>query len=1042
MGMDGGVLDFIDQAADAAGSAPQAPARRALNVRVRKRSGKVVGPFDEANVLRMLRGHELMGTEEASEDGVAWRPLSQYPAFAAEIQALMASALSGLGDLPAPVAAKGSLGLDADLPAPFNPGRGGGNPNNDSDLPTPFDPFGNLAGNSDLPVPFGGGPRGFSGPLPAAYQQDDLPVPASGMTDQDGQVQALPPGVTDAMNLLEQQASAAPAGARRGPGPQAKGGGAFPLGTMLAVVGGLALVATGLVTEFVTPDIGAFGRKKVAALLNPPPPVVVVEPPKAKEHKPIWDNASVDVLLAEDNLASYQEAQKKLRADMNAGQQGADVILARALALPGFLDAQAAMADEADAVVKASAGINPREAAAIKALVALARGTVDVAHTTISAVAGTSAPDTKSLKPAERRAEALIQTTMAFASLAKDPKHPAAIKHFDWAMTVDARSVVASLGQAQALLAVGDVDSAVGYMERSVALEPDNVRGRLLLGATLARRKPRAAKDVLQVAAGSVGAKGSATQRAQVHALLSDIAVMEKDFKTASDELKAAVAEVPTDVAMRVRTGELQLRLREWAQARDTFEAILKENPNLDLAIIGSARAKIGSTDTLGAYKQMEDAVAKNPQSALLHHWFGVASESMTKTPDAVRLYKKAESLDPKRAAPVAAQARILMADRKYPAALALLQAARGRVDPAEEPVLRAATAQVLVRQKNHPVAFQEFEEALKADPTNSDARAQYGAALREVGRMADAQRELKQALGEDPRNAMILAENGTYATAMGQYERAIDFLQQAIAVSPKEADLYVRLGAAMYQKGDHAGALEALRTAQSLAPNNPDAFYWMGLAIRKTDIDRAKSLFKQGLEAAPEEGRFDHEMARTVAQEGAILEAVDYLRQAVRKDPKNGEAYFEMGTLLVEQARYADARDQFQRAVEVMPTKAFIHMSIGDTYMRGGEYDRAKREYELAVKKDTSLSEAWCKLGDVMRTDQKYKQAVTYYEKCVALTPKHKDAWKWLGYTFVGLGGKANQRKGMDAWERHLKVNPEDADNEDLRDQMADMRR
>ena len=63
-------------------------------------SGEIPKADLDASVLKMLRAHEFVGSEDASQDdGATWRPLSQFPAFAAEIQSLMASALGGLGDL-------------------------------------------------------------------------------------------------------------------------------------------------------------------------------------------------------------------------------------------------------------------------------------------------------------------------------------------------------------------------------------------------------------------------------------------------------------------------------------------------------------------------------------------------------------------------------------------------------------------------------------------------------------------------------------------------------------------------------------------------------------------------------------------------------------------------------------------------------------------------------------------------------------------------------------------------------------------------------
>lgn len=89
-----GVLD-PDQAAREAIARADDPAYQ-----VRKRSGRVIGPFPTSKILEMFKRGELLGSEDASTDGVTWRSMGQIPAFAAAIQEAMASAMAGLEDLP------------------------------------------------------------------------------------------------------------------------------------------------------------------------------------------------------------------------------------------------------------------------------------------------------------------------------------------------------------------------------------------------------------------------------------------------------------------------------------------------------------------------------------------------------------------------------------------------------------------------------------------------------------------------------------------------------------------------------------------------------------------------------------------------------------------------------------------------------------------------------------------------------------------------------------------------------------------------------
>ena len=85
-GSEGQIFDFVDQ--DIGEDQPeQAPA--SVRYRIRRKSGKVFGPFDAETINKMLAEHQLMGNEEASTDGHTYKPLGGFEEFAQTIRMLM-----------------------------------------------------------------------------------------------------------------------------------------------------------------------------------------------------------------------------------------------------------------------------------------------------------------------------------------------------------------------------------------------------------------------------------------------------------------------------------------------------------------------------------------------------------------------------------------------------------------------------------------------------------------------------------------------------------------------------------------------------------------------------------------------------------------------------------------------------------------------------------------------------------------------------------------------------------------------------------------
>ena len=82
------MLSFIDDAAKDNGG-NKAKAGNARRFHVRRRSGKVFGPFEEGVIVKMLEDGQLLGNEDVSSDADSWTPIGTVPIFATAIQKLM-----------------------------------------------------------------------------------------------------------------------------------------------------------------------------------------------------------------------------------------------------------------------------------------------------------------------------------------------------------------------------------------------------------------------------------------------------------------------------------------------------------------------------------------------------------------------------------------------------------------------------------------------------------------------------------------------------------------------------------------------------------------------------------------------------------------------------------------------------------------------------------------------------------------------------------------------------------------------------------------
>src|SRR6185436_18998486 len=81
------VLGFLDEAAKEI----KPRTGRVTRYHVRRRSGKVFGPFEPGVIVKMLEDGQLLGSEEVSTDGDAWTGMAAVPTFSQAMQRLVSS---------------------------------------------------------------------------------------------------------------------------------------------------------------------------------------------------------------------------------------------------------------------------------------------------------------------------------------------------------------------------------------------------------------------------------------------------------------------------------------------------------------------------------------------------------------------------------------------------------------------------------------------------------------------------------------------------------------------------------------------------------------------------------------------------------------------------------------------------------------------------------------------------------------------------------------------------------------------------------------
>ena len=994
----GDVLDFINQA----GKPTAAPKEEQFQIR--KRSGRVLGPLSTTDVLAMFHKGDLLGSEEASTDGVTWRPLAQIRAFAQTIQQAMANALSGLDDLPMP---KGS-GME-DLPVP----KGG----RYDDLPAPkggrFDDLpGVRDSNVDLPAPHGG---------------------RRGIPTTDPSIAVDTAQLRDAEMAKEQVERKRKGGSKAG-----------PIAAVAVVF--LLIAAAGVAVNFVTP-FGYFAYKLV---FKPKAvPAVVVKKPIEEAPPPPVSLPAVDVdyqdLARVDTYTAYRQAAEQAGRTVDAGKQvtpfpdSAKKAAAQHVRFLSYL----ILVDDLPAFVpklRESLGLADGDEVG-KAVGTAASAYVD--HEWDKGIAALKPlTDNAKVLPLPRKAEVWVWTGIG---LRGKGDLDGAIGAFDQALQATTKSRIALYLQALTLSESGQPESAVAYVEKILADAPDHPRANILLGKLLASRSEtleQGKKILADFSEGKKGEDASGPERAQAFMGRADIAVAARAYPEALRYVQQAVELVPLNRTIRIQAAELALKLRDYKIAEANGQKLRDMNPDDVDGLIIVSRARIGNRDALGAYSDLQLAVKKAPGDAALNYWFGVAAREMSKLDEARLQFEKAAKIDPKRADPVVEIVYDLIERGKLTDAVKRADDAVEKVNAGERFKVRAAKAYAYARRRQFEQAEKEYKKALDENPKDTDTRSRYATMLVAQRHLDDADKEINEAQLMDAKNPAVIVAAGDVLAARGDNKGALTRYEEAMQLAPNYYMPYLHAARVAVALKDLQRAKGFVDTAGQLRPSVAEVLAMQAIVGRSADPKQASRTMQQAIDQAPEEPLYPYELGVIYAGMGAAPEAIDAFRKAVTLDPDFVDAYYQLAKVQRDLTRPKDAKESLDNAVRIDPKRADAWLEIADLLGQQGDDQAALKAYEKALSSDPKNPDSICAMGETLvvrmgENEKNLKRGIDVLEKCVKMVPKHPTAWRNLGNAY-----KQNPKRKKDAiaaYKKHLAISPDDSDNvtvlQDLKD-------
>lgn len=448
--------------------------------------------------------------------------------------------------------------------------------------------------------------------------------------------------------------------------------------------------------------------------------------------------------------------------------------------------------------------------------------------------------------------------------------------------------------------------------------------------------------------------------------------------------------------AARAGKDENETRAR-YTEAADAFEkAILADPAYVDAyAKFGLATYSLGQSDR--AIARLQPALARSPDSPELLFWLGnhllKAGRPDEGLPHLEKVSRNAEAFP---------EAHLVLGTHYYkvndlPRAQAALE--RYLVARPDDVAARGTLGNAYFKSEKYPEAMRAFEEVRRVSPDNIQVQINLGTCHFQVGDYAKAVELLKGALEKDPQRESVVFNLGQAYFQWKKYPEATAQLRKFVAMKPDSFNGHYFLGSALFEQGQaqdaaalgslaeaarlkpkvaipqykiglihlRRGALDeaerAFETARALEPKDPWCLSALGTVARKRgNLDAAGTLHQQAVEAAPDTGRLQANLALTRLARKQLIEAEAAASRALALDPKDAFVQQTLAYVMAAGARSrlaandpVGAEARLRQAVAAMsptdPALPLLRADLAVALQAAGKTNEATAEADAAAK-------------------------------------------------------------------------------------------
>ena len=305
--------------------------------------------------------------------------------------------------------------------------------------------------------------------------------------------------------------------------------------------------------------------------------------------------------------------------------------------------------------------------------------------------------------------------------------------------------------------------------------------------------------------------------------------------------------------------------------------------------------------------------------------------------------------------------------------------------------------------------AVEMMERAVHCRPADPVLRNNLGNALKDAGRLADAEACYRALLRDSPDFVPAQVSLGALLYGQRKLVEAEQWLRKATALAPQNAHAHNQLGMALGDIENFAEAIACFRRAVAIRPDFAHAHYNLGLALAQTaQLEAADESYRRALSLVSSSPPLHCDLADALTLLGRSEEAEAAYRDALALDPSFPPAHVGIGNLHRQAGRAADAETHYRKALETAPDLAVAHCNLGLVLFESGRPEEAEQRFQQSLRLEPRLYQGHANHAHMLMRLGQLEEAERGFRRALAIRPGFADGRSNLAFLLNHIPGRS----------------------------------